>query len=246
MRQAPRRTAPASSPAPGGGRASGRGWGRPLPTDRTSARRSAAMDATPVLSSTAVAPGVVGTFTVRDGDALVVGDASVAAALPGHTAGMTGLLIGDTLPTGDGPFCDSVASPELQANADPTTGARTSHDAHRASRRVRRRRSHRARPHRRGRGRRDALSLASAASGRNWPPSVRTSRRLSTASPGSGRNRRTRLGSSRLTKGQKPSTTRPPNSNWDRTTAWPAGPEPVPGPFIKTPGDARPCPTTSR
>jgi glyoxylase-like metal-dependent hydrolase (beta-lactamase superfamily II) len=100
---------------------------------------SAATDATPVLSSTAVGRGVVGTFDmVRDGDALAVGDAALTAvALPGHTTGMTGFLIGEgprpsdgrpqaggILLTGDSLFYDGVARPDLQEDADPAVQAR--------------------------------------------------------------------------------------------------------------------------
>ncbi|WP_338741136.1 MBL fold metallo-hydrolase [Haloplanus salilacus] len=87
---------------------------------------SAATDATPVLSASAVGRGVVGTFDmVRDGDVLDVGGASVAAvALPGHTTGMTGFRIGGTLLTGDSLFLDAVARPDLQEDADPAVQAR--------------------------------------------------------------------------------------------------------------------------
>jgi glyoxylase-like metal-dependent hydrolase (beta-lactamase superfamily II) len=89
-------------------------------------RALAATDATPVLSASAVKRGVVGTFdTVRDGDALAVGDGTLeAVALPGHTTGMTGFLVGDILLTGDSLFCDGVARPDLQEDADPAAQAR--------------------------------------------------------------------------------------------------------------------------
>jgi glyoxylase-like metal-dependent hydrolase (beta-lactamase superfamily II) len=100
---------------------------------------SAATDATPVLSATAVGRGVVGTVdVVRDGDSLPVGDARLAAvALPGHTTGMTGFHVGERAPaaggraaaegvllTGDSLFLDGVARPDLQEDADPAAQAR--------------------------------------------------------------------------------------------------------------------------
>ena len=91
-------------------------------------RALAARGATPVLPARAVARGVADGDdfeTIRDGDELTVGDATLrAVALPGHTTGMTGFAVGDTLLTGDSLFLDGVARPDLEEDADPTEQAR--------------------------------------------------------------------------------------------------------------------------
>jgi glyoxylase-like metal-dependent hydrolase (beta-lactamase superfamily II)/rhodanese-related sulfurtransferase len=58
--------------------------------------------------------------TLADGDTLTVGDTTVEALhTPGHTSGMTSLLIdGTVLLTGDGLFVDSVARPDLEDGAE--------------------------------------------------------------------------------------------------------------------------------
>jgi glyoxylase-like metal-dependent hydrolase (beta-lactamase superfamily II) len=73
-------------------------------------------DATPVLSREARARGVTfETATITDGDVLSVGRADVeAVAAPGHTTGMTALLVGDVLLSGDSLFVESVARPDLE------------------------------------------------------------------------------------------------------------------------------------
>jgi glyoxylase-like metal-dependent hydrolase (beta-lactamase superfamily II)/rhodanese-related sulfurtransferase len=74
------------------------------------------------LPEASVARGV--TFDVdrelADGDTLTVGDTTVVVRhTPGHTSGMTSLLVDDTvLLTGDGLFVDSVARPDLEDGAD--------------------------------------------------------------------------------------------------------------------------------
>ena len=105
-------------------------------------RALAARGATPVLPARAVARGVADGDdfeTIRDGDELAVGDATLrAVALPGHTTGMTGFAVGGaelrsagdrtesggTLLTGDSLFLDGVARPDLEEDADPTEQAR--------------------------------------------------------------------------------------------------------------------------
>ncbi|AXG06048.1 MBL fold metallo-hydrolase [Haloplanus rubicundus] len=91
-------------------------------------RALAARGATPVLPARAVERGVADGAdfrTVRDGDELAVGDATLrTVALPGHTTGMTGFAVGDTLLTGDSLFLDGVARPDLEEDADPEAQAR--------------------------------------------------------------------------------------------------------------------------
>jgi glyoxylase-like metal-dependent hydrolase (beta-lactamase superfamily II) len=57
---------------------------------------------------------------LADGDGLTVGETTVAVRhTPGHTSGMTSLLVDDAvLLTGDGLFLDSVARPDLEEGAD--------------------------------------------------------------------------------------------------------------------------------
>jgi glyoxylase-like metal-dependent hydrolase (beta-lactamase superfamily II) len=63
--------------------------------------------------------------TVTDGDTLAVGDASVeVVGLPGHTTGMTGLVVGNVLLSGDSLFLDGVARPDLQEDGDVSAMAR--------------------------------------------------------------------------------------------------------------------------
>jgi len=92
---------------------------------------AAATGATPVLPQRAVERGVVdgdGFETVTDGSELAVGDTVLrAVALPGHTTGMTGFVVGDVLLTGDSLFLDGVARPDLQEDADAADQARTLH-----------------------------------------------------------------------------------------------------------------------
>jgi glyoxylase-like metal-dependent hydrolase (beta-lactamase superfamily II) len=98
---------------------------------------------TPVVPARAVERGVADgadVRTIRDGDELAVGDATLrAVALPGHTTGMTGFAVGGADPrsagdrtessgallTGDSLFLDGVARPDLQEDADPEAQART-------------------------------------------------------------------------------------------------------------------------
>jgi len=73
-----------------------------------------------VLPARAVERGV--TFDVTelpDDGRLDVGSATLeAVALPGHTTGMTGFRIGETLLAGDSIFLESVARPDLEAGDD--------------------------------------------------------------------------------------------------------------------------------
>jgi glyoxylase-like metal-dependent hydrolase (beta-lactamase superfamily II) len=73
-------------------------------------------DATPVMSAAARDRGVTfETETVADGDVLSVGRADAeAVAAPGHTTGMTALLVDDVLLSGDSLFVESVARPDLE------------------------------------------------------------------------------------------------------------------------------------
>jgi glyoxylase-like metal-dependent hydrolase (beta-lactamase superfamily II) len=105
-------------------------------------RALASRGATPVLPRGTLERGVAdaeGFETVRDGDELAVGDATLrAVALPGHTTGMTGFAVGGAEPrsagsrtesdgallTGDSLFLDSVARPDLQDDANPEAQAR--------------------------------------------------------------------------------------------------------------------------
>jgi len=81
-------------------------------------RALAASGATPVLPARAVERGVVdGTDfeTIADGDELAVGTATLrAVALPGHTTGMTALVVDGVLLSGDSLFVESVARPDLE------------------------------------------------------------------------------------------------------------------------------------
>jgi glyoxylase-like metal-dependent hydrolase (beta-lactamase superfamily II) len=81
---------------------------------------SQAADAPAILPETAVERGVIfDVETVSDGDEIEVGDAAIAVrALPGHTTGMAGLVVGDVLLSGDSLFLDSVARPDLQDSSD--------------------------------------------------------------------------------------------------------------------------------
>jgi glyoxylase-like metal-dependent hydrolase (beta-lactamase superfamily II) len=58
--------------------------------------------------------------TIDDGDTVTVGDTTVDVVhTPGHTSGMTSLLVDDeVLLTGDGLLLDSVARPDLEDGAD--------------------------------------------------------------------------------------------------------------------------------
>ncbi|MEF8783301.1 MAG: MBL fold metallo-hydrolase [Haloarculaceae archaeon] len=58
--------------------------------------------------------------TVADSEGIEVGDATIeATALPGHTTGMFGVVVGDVLLSGDSLFLDGVARPDLQDGPDP-------------------------------------------------------------------------------------------------------------------------------
>ncbi|QLH75831.1 MBL fold metallo-hydrolase [Halosimplex rubrum] len=69
-----------------------------------------ATGATPVMPAPAVERGVTyDVETVDDGDAIAVGEASLAAVhAPGHTTGMTAFAVGDALLSGDSLFTDSA------------------------------------------------------------------------------------------------------------------------------------------
>ena len=77
---------------------------------------AAETDATPGMSAAARDRGVTfETETVADGDVLSVGRVDVeAVAAPGHTTGMTALLVDDVLLSGDSLFVESVARPDLE------------------------------------------------------------------------------------------------------------------------------------
>ena len=93
---------------------------------------AAATGARRYLPAESVARGV--TYAVEEleaGDAVAVGDATLeTVALPGHTTGMTGIVVGDTLLSGDSLFLDGVARPDLQVAAadERETLARTLHE----------------------------------------------------------------------------------------------------------------------
>ncbi|RYJ14936.1 MBL fold metallo-hydrolase [Halogeometricum borinquense] len=79
-----------------------------------------------VLSATAADRGVeyVVDVLVEDGDTITLGVADIKVIhTPGHTSGMTSLLVGDVLLTGDGLFTDSVARPDLEAGSEGATDA---------------------------------------------------------------------------------------------------------------------------
>ncbi|MFB6164566.1 MAG: MBL fold metallo-hydrolase [Haloarculaceae archaeon] len=84
---------------------------------------AAATDATPVMPRFSVQRGVdYDVETVIDGEELAVGEATLRAIhLPGHTTGMTGVLVGDVLLSGDSLFLESVARPDLEAGAEGAT-----------------------------------------------------------------------------------------------------------------------------
>jgi glyoxylase-like metal-dependent hydrolase (beta-lactamase superfamily II) len=89
---------------------------------------AAATGAVAVLPQGSIDRGVVDAErfeAVADGDTLDVGGtAMTAAALPGHTTGMTGFDVDGCLLTGDSLFLDGVARPDLQEGADPRGRAR--------------------------------------------------------------------------------------------------------------------------
>lgn len=62
---------------------------------------------------------------LADGDTITVGETTIEALhTPGHTSGMTSLLVDERiLLTGDGLFVDSVARPDLEDGADGAPGA---------------------------------------------------------------------------------------------------------------------------
>jgi len=64
-------------------------------------------------------------YRLQQIDTVSVGDATVRVrALPGHTTGMAGLVVGDVLLSGDSLFLDSVARPDLQDTGHIETLAR--------------------------------------------------------------------------------------------------------------------------
>jgi glyoxylase-like metal-dependent hydrolase (beta-lactamase superfamily II)/rhodanese-related sulfurtransferase len=68
--------------------------------------------------------------TVTDGDTVAVGAATIAVrALPGHTTGMAGLVVGDVLLSGDSLFLNGVARPDLEDGAAVETLARSLYDS---------------------------------------------------------------------------------------------------------------------
>jgi glyoxylase-like metal-dependent hydrolase (beta-lactamase superfamily II)/rhodanese-related sulfurtransferase len=85
-------------------------------------RDLAARGATGMLPAAAVARGTAfePDRTLADGDTLTVGETAIDVLhTPGHTSGMTSLLVdGAVLLTGDGLFVDSVARPDLEDGAD--------------------------------------------------------------------------------------------------------------------------------
>ncbi|MFC7132167.1 MULTISPECIES: MBL fold metallo-hydrolase [Salinibaculum] len=87
---------------------------------------SEATGARRVLPEAAVERGV--TFdaeTIADGDEIPVGGTAIQVrALPGHTTGMAGLVVGGVLLSGDSLFLDSVARPDLQDGTDIESLAR--------------------------------------------------------------------------------------------------------------------------
>lgn len=65
-----------------------------------------------------------------DGDSIVVGgEALEVISLPGHTTEMTGLVVGNSLLTGDSLFANSIARPDLQ-DPDPTASREAAEDLH--------------------------------------------------------------------------------------------------------------------
>ena len=72
--------------------------------------------ATPLMSPEARERGVAfETETITDGETLTVGEATVEAmAAPGHTTGMTALVVDGVLLSGDSIFVESVARPDLE------------------------------------------------------------------------------------------------------------------------------------
>jgi len=82
----------------------------------------------PVLPARAVDRGVAFDVTeLPDDGSLTVGSTTLdAMPLPGHTTGMTGVRVGETLLAGDSIFLESVARPDLEAGDDGATAlART-------------------------------------------------------------------------------------------------------------------------
>ena len=75
-----------------------------------------------VLPARAAARGVTADVTeLADGDSLTVGSTALTTVpLPGHTSGMTGIRVGDVLLAGDSVFLESVARPDLEADAEGT------------------------------------------------------------------------------------------------------------------------------
>ena len=72
--------------------------------------------ATPLMSPEARERGVgFETETITDGETLTVGEATIEAmAAPGHTTGMTALVVDGVLLSGDSLFVESVARPDLE------------------------------------------------------------------------------------------------------------------------------------
>ncbi|MFC6975435.1 MBL fold metallo-hydrolase [Halomicroarcula sp. GCM10025709] len=84
---------------------------------------AAESDIEPVLPAPAIERGVTFDVTALAPEAsLAIGSATLQSVpLPGHTSGMTGLLVGDVLLAGDSVFLDSVARPDLEAGTDGAT-----------------------------------------------------------------------------------------------------------------------------
>jgi glyoxylase-like metal-dependent hydrolase (beta-lactamase superfamily II)/rhodanese-related sulfurtransferase len=88
--------------------------------DHVSGLRSvaAANDARALISERAHERGVRGDVaTFAAGESLTLGERELGTvALPGHTTGMTGIVVGDVVLTGDSLFLESVARPDLEAD----------------------------------------------------------------------------------------------------------------------------------
>ncbi len=87
---------------------------------------AAATGARALVSEGAVERGLTADVeTVADGEELTVGSTTVeVVALPGHTTGMTGLVVDDVLLSGDSLFLDGIARPDLQEGTELADRAR--------------------------------------------------------------------------------------------------------------------------
>jgi glyoxylase-like metal-dependent hydrolase (beta-lactamase superfamily II)/rhodanese-related sulfurtransferase len=87
--------------------------------------------ATPVVPEGAAERGIAfDVETVADGDTIAVGAATITVrALPGHTTGMAGLVVGDVLLSGDSLFLNGVARPDLEDGAAVEALARSLYES---------------------------------------------------------------------------------------------------------------------